>query len=38
MQVISNPDSLPETAVLVVINGDGTVTVYEEGDELPVVS
>ena len=37
MRTIPCPDQIPENAVLVVINGDGTVTIYEAGDKLPEV-
>ena len=38
MRTIPCPDQMPEDAVLVVLNGDGTVTIYEAGDQLPEVA
>ncbi len=35
MYTIPNPSEIPVDAVMVVLNGDGTVTVYEAGDTLP---
>jgi len=35
MYTVDELNELPKNAVMVIINQDGTKTVYEAGDELP---